>query len=75
MGVPKPPHPAIEPAAGSGRVLASFAEAPGEKWSAINLALVNGNRGLQGASSLARLLGEMNQKAEGKIIDAPSETG
>jgi hypothetical protein len=59
------------PSAGSGPI----AEAPGEKWNADNMALVKGNRGLPGGSSLARLLGEMKQKEEGKIVDPPSETG
>jgi hypothetical protein len=42
------------PNAGSG----SVGEAPGENWQAVNRALVRGNRGLAGGSSLARLLAE-----------------
>jgi hypothetical protein len=42
------------PTAASGPVGA----APGETWGAINRALVRGNRGLSGGSSLARLLAE-----------------
>jgi hypothetical protein len=34
------------------------ADAPGETWGALNLALRNGHRGLPGGSSLARLLAE-----------------
>jgi hypothetical protein len=59
------------PSAGSGPI----ADAPGEKWNAINLALVKGNRGLPGGSSLAKLLGEMKQKEDGRIVDQPIETG
>ena len=36
----------------------AVAEAPGESWGAISLALLNGSRGLPGGSSLARLLAE-----------------
>jgi len=42
------------PSASSGPVTAS----PGDTWNAINLALTQGNRGLPGGSSLARLLGK-----------------
>jgi hypothetical protein len=42
------------PAANSGPVV----EAPGETWNAINQALWNGVRGLEGKTSLARLLQE-----------------
>jgi hypothetical protein len=37
---------------------AAIEEAPGELWSTVNAALISGNRGLPGGSSLARLLGE-----------------
>jgi hypothetical protein len=48
------------------RGLGSNPRGPGEKWNAVNLALVNGNRGLQGGSSLAKLLSmEKQRKKEG----------
>jgi hypothetical protein len=42
------------PTSGSGRI----AEAPGETWMAVEMALSHGQRGLPGGSSLARLLAE-----------------
>jgi hypothetical protein len=42
------------------------ADAPGETWSAVNLALWQGFRGLPGGSSLATLLDEFRRGPPGK---------
>jgi hypothetical protein len=41
-------------------------ESPEETWNAVNMALVQGHRGLPGGSSLARLLGSEKQKPDRK---------
>ncbi len=50
------------PHAGSGTIL----ESPDDTWSAINMALRRGYRGLAGSSTLAQLLGEFRQKEPGQ---------
>jgi hypothetical protein len=41
-------------------------DAPGETWSAVNVALTKGLRGLPGGSSLARLLGVRKRRKKGE---------